>query len=176
MCFFKIDIELGFIYIDMADLNIGINDMLQLTFADLKLMIQNRDSKLVITDQLSRYILYASYLSMKESSFLNEKKIQAECKQSFYVCNKSIQVLKDGGWILEEINSQDRRIKNILPTKKAINSILAYEQIKINSLLSTRDIYEPGNSITLNIEDLIEASESQLKEMSDQILRDPSEN
>ena len=141
---------------------------LELTYEELQLMLRNLDSKNVVSSPLERFIIYASIISKNENKTINIKYIQAQSHQSFYRCNQAIKKLISDDWILENINLQDKRNKNLLPTKKCIALVRAYEDVRAYSLIQKgMKLPKPKNTITLK--DMLNASESQLSRMKDEL-------
>ena len=72
------------------------------------------------------------------------------------------------GWISESINLKDKRNINLLPTKKCIDLVRAYEDIKANSLIQ-KGIKLPKPKHNITIQDMLNASESQLRKIKEDI-------
>lgn len=144
------------------------NQFLELTFEELQLMLRNIDSETVVSDPLERFIMYASIIAKNKNKIINIKYIQAESQQSFYHCNQAIKRLIKNGWVSESINSQDKRNKNLLPTQKSLKLVMAYEEIRANSLVQKGiKLPKPKHDITIN--DMINANESQLNKLKDNL-------
>ena len=146
------------------------NQLVELTHEELQLMVQNLDSKDVVSNPLERFIMYSSIITTEEGSTINIKYIQAQSHQSFYRCNLAVKKLIKGGWVSESINEKDKRNKNILPTKKCIELVEAYEGARANSLIQ-KGVKLPKPKINLTIKDMLYANESQLDKMREGILK-----
>ena len=147
-----------------------INQLVELTHEELQLMVQNLDSKDVVSNPLERFIMYSSILAAEEGSTINIKYIQAQSHQSFYLCNQAVRKLIKGGWVSESINEKDKRNKNILPTKKCIELVKAYEVAKANSLIK-KGVKLPKPKTNLTIKDMLDANESLLQKIKEDILK-----
>lgn len=112
------------------------NQLAELTHEELKLMLQNRDSKNVVTDPLERFIIYTTIIAQEENRIINIKFIQAQSHQSFYCCNQAVKKLIDDDWISLSINQQDKRNRELLPTKKSLESVRTYEGARANSIIN----------------------------------------
>jgi len=145
--------------------------LVELTYEELQLMVQNLDSKDVVSNPLERFIMYSSIIAAEEGSTINIKYIQAQSHQSFYLCNQAVRKLIKGGWVSESINEKDKRNKNILPTKKCIELVKAYEVAKANSLIK-KGVKLPKPKTNLTIKDMLDANESQLRKIEEELLKD----
>jgi len=146
------------------------HQFVELTHEELQLMVQNLDSKDVVSNPLERFIMYSSIIAAKESSTINIKYIQAESHQSFYRCSQAVKKLIKGGWVSESINEKDKRNKNILPTKRCIKLVKAYEGARANSLIQ-KGVKLPKPKTNLTIKDMLDANESQLQKIKEAILK-----
>ena len=144
------------------------NMFLHLTYEELQLMLRNLDSKLVVSSHIERFIIYATIISINENKKINIKYIQSQSQQSFYHCNRAIKKLIKDGWISESINLKDKRNINLLPTKKSIDLVRAYEDIRANSLIQ-KGIKLPKPKYDITIQDMLNASESQLRKIKEDI-------
>ena len=144
--------------------------LVELTYEELQLMVQNLDSKDVVSNPLERFIMYSSIIAAEEGSTINIKYIQAQSHQSFYLCNQAVRKLIKGGWVSESINEKDKRNKNILPTKKCIELVKAYEVAKANSLIK-KGVKLPKPKTNLTIKDMLDANESLLQKIKEDILK-----
>jgi len=144
------------------------NMFLHLTYEELQLMLRNLDSKLVVSSHIERFIIYATIISKNENKKINIKYIQSQSQQSFYHCNRAIKKLIENGWIYESIDINDKRNINLLPTKKSIHLVRAYEDSKANSLIQKGvNLPKPKHNIT--IKDMLQASEFQLKKIKEDL-------
>jgi len=66
------------------------NQLVELTHEELQLMVQNLDSKDVVTSPLERFIMYSTIIAQEEGRTINIKYIQAQSHQSFYRCNQAV--------------------------------------------------------------------------------------
>jgi len=144
------------------------NMFLHLTYEELQLMLRNLDSKTVISSPLERFIIYATIISKNENKEINIKYIQSQSQQSFYHCNRAIKKLIANGWISESINLKDKRNIDLLPTKKSIDLVRAYEDIRANSLIQ-KGIKLPKPKHNITIQDMINSSESQLMKIKEDL-------
>ena len=65
---------------------------------------------------------------------------------------------------------QDKRNKNLLPTEKSSELVRAYEEIRANSLVQKGiKLPKPKHNITIN--DMINANESQLNTIKDNLFK-----
>ena len=151
------------------------NMFLELTFEELQLMLRNIGSETVVSNPLERFIIYATIIAKNENKTINIKYIQAQSKHSFYHCNQAIKRLLKNEWISESINLQDKRNINLLPTKKALKLVTAYEEIKANSLVQKgAKLPKSNQNITMN--DMINANESQLNTIRDNLFKNSQLN
>ena len=144
------------------------NMFLHLTYEELQLMLRNLDSKLVVSSHIERFIIYATIISKNENKKINIKYIQNQSQQSFYHCNRAIKKLIENGWISESIDKKDKRNINLLPTKKSIDLVRAYEDIKANSLIQ-KGIKLPKPKHNITMQDMVNASESQLRKIKEDL-------
>ena len=144
------------------------NMFLHLTYEELQLMLRNLDSKMVVSSHIERFIIYATIISKNENKDINIKYIQNQSQQSFYHCNRAVKKLIENGWISESINLKDKRNINLLPTKKSIDLVRAYEDIRANSLIQ-KGIKLPKPKHNITILDMVNASESQLRKIKDNL-------
>jgi len=144
------------------------NMFLHLTYEELQLMLRNLDSKMVVSSHIERFIIYATIISKNENKDINIKYIQNQSQQSFYHCNRAVKKLIENGWISESINLKDKRNINLLPTKKSIDLVRAYEDIKANSLIQ-KGIKLPKPKHNITIQDMLNASESQLRKIKEDL-------
>ena len=146
------------------------DQLVELTHEELQLMVQNLDSKDVVSNPLERFIMYSSIIAAEEGSTINIKYIQAQSHQSFYRCSQAVKKLIKGGWVSESINEKDKRNKDLLPTKKSSQLVKAYEGAKANSLIK-KGVKLPKPKINLTIKDMLDANESKLQKMREDILK-----
>ena len=146
------------------------HQLVELTHEELQLMVQNLDSKDVVSILLERFIIYSSIIAAEEGSTINIKYIQAQSHQSFYLCNQAVKKLIKGGWVSESINEKDKRNKNILPTERCIELVNAYEGARANSLI-IKGVKLPKPKTNLTIKDMLDANEAQLQKIKEDLLR-----
>ena len=146
------------------------NQLVELTQEELQLMVQNLDSKDVVSNPLERFIMYSSIIAAEEGSTINIKYIQSQSQQSFYRCNQAVRKLIEGGWIAGSINQQDKRNTDLLPTKKCSQLVKAYEGARANSFIK-KGVKLPKPKTNLTIKDMLDANESQLQKMREDILK-----
>ena len=146
------------------------HQFVELTHEELQLMVQNLDSKDVVSNTLERFIMYSSIINFEEGSTINIKYIQAQSHQSFYRCSQAVKKLIKDDWISESINEKDKRNKNILPTKRCIKLVKAYEGARANSLIQ-KGVKLPKPKTNLTIKDMLDANESQLQKIKEDLLK-----
>ena len=146
------------------------HQLVELTHEELQLMVQNLDSKDVVSNPLERFIMYSSIINLEEGSTINIKYIQAQSHQSFYRCSQAVKKLIKDDWISESINENDKRNKNILPTKRCIELVKAYEGARANSLIK-KGVKLPKPKTNLTIKDMLDANESQLQKIKEDLLK-----
>ena len=146
------------------------NQLVELTHEELQLMVQNLDSKDVVSNPLERFIMYSSIIAAEEGSTINIKYIQAQSHQSFYRCNLAVKKLIKGGWVSESINEKDKRNKNILPTERCIELVNAYEGARANSLIK-KGVKLPKPKTNITIKDMLVADAAQLIKIKDDLLK-----
>ena len=142
--------------------------LVELTHEELQLMVQNIDSKDVVSNPLERFIMYSSIINLEEGSTINIKYIQAQSHQSFYRCSQAVRKLIKDGWVSESISEKDKRNKNILPTEKCIDLVKAYEGARANSFIQ-KGIKLPKPKHNITIQDMLNASESQLRKIKEDL-------
>ena len=146
------------------------HQLVELTHEELQLMVQNLDSKDVVSNPLERFIMYSSIINLEEGSTINIKYIQAQSHQSFYRCSQAVKKLIKDDWICESINEKDKRNKNILPTERSIKLVKAYEGARANSLIQ-KGVKLPKPKTNLTIKDMLDANESQLQKIREDLLK-----
>jgi len=146
------------------------HQFVELTHEELQLMVQNLDSKDVVSNTLERFIMYSSIINLEEGSTINIKYIQAQSHQSFYLCSQAVKKLIKDDWISESINEKDKRNKNILPTKRCIKLVKAYEGARANSLIQ-KGVKLPKPKTNLTIKDMLDANISQLQKIKEDLLK-----
>ena len=146
------------------------NQLIELTQEELQLMVQNIDSTDVVSSPLDRYIIYSTIIAQEEGRTINIKYIQAQSHQSFYRCNQAVKKLIEDDWIAASINQQDKRNIDLLPTKKCIELVKAYEGARANSLIQ-KGIKLPKPKTNLTIKDMLDANESQLQKIKEDLLK-----
>ena len=144
--------------------------LVELTLEELQLMVQNLDSKDVVSNPLERFIIYSSIIAEEEGSTINIKFIQAQSHQSFYRCSQAVKKLIKDDWISESINEKDKRNKDLLPTKKSSQLVKAYEGARANSLIK-KGVKLPKPKTNLTIKDMLDANESQLRKIREDLLK-----
>lgn len=146
------------------------NQLLELTHEELQMMVQNIDSKDVVSDPLERFIIYSTIIAQIESKTINIKFIQAQSHQSFYRCNQAVKKLIEDDWISVCTNLKDKRNTDLLPTKKSKELVIAFEGARANSLIQ-KGIKLPKPKTNLTIKDMLDANESQLSKIKDDLLK-----
>ncbi|MDB0009651.1 hypothetical protein N9E65_00325 [Gammaproteobacteria bacterium] len=146
------------------------NMFLELTFEELQLMLRNIGSETMVSNPLERFIIYATIIAKNENKTINIKYIQAQSQHSFYHCNQAIKRLLKNDWISESINLQDKRNINLLPTKKSLELVRAYEEIRANSLVQ-KGVKLPKPKYNITINDIINSNESQLNTIKDNFFK-----
>lgn len=146
------------------------SQLVELTHEELQLMVQNLDSKDVVSNPLERFIIYSSIIAAEAGGTINIKYIQAQSHQSFYRCSLAVKKLIKDDWISESINEKDKRNIDLLPTKKSIELVKAYEGARANSFIQ-KGIKLPKPKINISIKDLVDANEAQLRKIKDDLLK-----
>ena len=146
------------------------HQLVELTHEELQLMVQNLDSKDVVSKPLERFIMYSSIIAAEEGSAINIKYIQAQSHQSFYRCNLAVRKLIKDGWVSESVSEKDKRNKNILPTERCIELVKAYEGARANSLIQ-KGVKLPKPKTNLTIKEMLDANESQIRKIREDILK-----
>jgi len=146
------------------------NQLVELTQEELQLMVQNIDSKDVVSKPLERFIIYSAIVAAETGRTINIKYIQAQSHQSFYRCSQAVQKLIKDDWISESINEKDKRNIDLLPTKKSIELVKAYEGARANSFIQ-KGIKLPKPKINISVKDLVDANEAQLRKIKDDLLK-----
>lgn len=146
------------------------SQLVELTLEELQLMVQNLDSKDVVSNPLERFIIYSAIIAAKTGRKIIIKYIQAQSHQSFYRCNQAVKKLIKDDWISESINEKDKRNIDLLPTKKSIELVKAYEGARANSFIQ-KGIKLPKPKINISIKDLVDANEAQLSKIKDGLLK-----
>lgn len=146
------------------------NELVELTHLELRLMVRNLDSKDVVTSPLDRFIIYSTIIAKEKGKTINIKYIQAQSHQSFYRCNQAVKKLIDDDWIFSSINLKDKRNTDLLPTKKCIKLVKAYEGARANSLIQ-KGIKLPKPKTDITIKDMLDANESQLQMIKEDLLK-----
>ena len=146
------------------------DQLVELTHEELQLLVQNRYSKDVITDPLERFIIYSTIIAQDEGRTINIKFIQAQSHRSFYHCNQAVKKLIKDAWIVESINQQDKRNTDLLPTKKCIYLVHAYERARANSLIQ-KGVKLPKPKTNITIKDILDANELQLQKIEEDLLK-----
>ncbi|MDC0906908.1 hypothetical protein OAS81_06130 [Gammaproteobacteria bacterium] len=146
------------------------NQLIELTQEELQLMVQNIDSKDMVSNPLERFIIYSAIIAAEIGRTITIKYIQAQSHQSFYRCSQAVKKLIKDDWISESINEKDKRNIDLLPTKKSIELVKAYEGARANSLIK-KGIKLPKPKINISIKDLVDANEAQLRKIKDDLLK-----
>ena len=147
-----------------------IHQLVELTHEELQLMVQNLDSKDVVSNPLERFIIYSAIIAAETGRTITIKYIQAQSHQSFYRCSQAVKKLIKDDWISESINEKDKRNIDLLPTEKCTELVQAYEGARANSLIK-KGVKLPKPKTNLTIKDLLDANESQLQEIREDLLK-----
>jgi len=146
------------------------SQLVELTHEELQLMVRNLDSKDVVSNPLERFIIYSAIIAAETGRTINIKYIQAQSHQSFYRCSLAVKKLIKDDWISESINEKDKRNIDLLPTKKSIELVKAYEGARANSFIQ-KGIKLPKPKINISIKDLVDANEAQLRKIKDGLFK-----
>ena len=146
------------------------NQLVELTYEELQLMVQNLDSKDVVSNPLERFIIYSAIIAAETGRTININYIQAQSHQSFYRCSLAVKKLIKDDWISESINEKDKRNIDLVPTKKSIELVKAYEGARANSFIQ-KGIKLPKPKINISVKDLVDANEAQLRKIKDDLLK-----
>jgi len=111
-------------------------DMLNFSHQELALMVtQFQSDKNVITDVHERFVLYEAvhrYLNNHES--LTMKWIEHSLQLSFPKVYSVVNRLVNKGYLTRKPSTEDKRIKLLLPTNKALDGVKLFEEMKLNEL------------------------------------------
>jgi len=111
-------------------------DMLNFSHQELALMVtQFQSDKNVITDVHERFVLYEAvhrYLNNHES--LTMKWIEHSLQLSFPKVYSVVNRLVNKGYLMRKPSTEDKRIKLLLPTNKALDGVKLFEEMKLNEL------------------------------------------
>ena len=110
--------------------------MFELSYQELALLVtQFQSDKSVITDVHERFVLYEAvhrYLNNHES--LTMKWIEQSLQLSFPKVYSVVNHLVMKGNLIRKPSTEDKRIKLLLPTNKALDGIKLFEEMKFNEL------------------------------------------
>ena len=110
--------------------------MLNFSHQELALMVtQFQSDKNVITDVHERFVLYEAvhrYLNNHES--LTMKWIEQSLQLSFPKVYSVVNHLVKKGYLIRKPSTEDKRIKLLLPTNKALDGVKLFEEMKLNEL------------------------------------------
>ena len=111
-------------------------DMLEFSYQELALLVtQFQSDKNVITDIHERFVLYEAvhrYLNNHES--LTMKWIEQSLQLSFPKVYSVVNHLVKKGYLIRKPSTEDKRIKLLLPTNKALDGVKLFEEMKLNEL------------------------------------------
>ena len=110
--------------------------MLNFSHQELALMVtQFQSDKNVITDVHERFVLYEAvhrYLNNHES--LTMKWIEHSLQLSFPKVYSVVNNLVNKSYLMRKPSTEDKRIKLLLPTNKALDGVKLFEEMKLNEL------------------------------------------
>ena len=110
--------------------------MLNFSHQELALMVtQFQSDKNVITDVHERFVLYEAvhrYLNNHES--LTMKWIEHSLQLSFPKVYSVVNSLVNKSYLMRKPSTEDKRIKLLLPTNKALDGVKLFEEMKLNEL------------------------------------------
>ena len=110
--------------------------MLEFSYQELALLVtQFQSDKNVITDVHERFVLYEAvhrYLNNHES--LTMKWIEHSLQLSFPKVYSVVNHLVQKGYLIRKPSTEDKRIKLLLPTNKALDGVKLFEEMKLNEL------------------------------------------
>lgn len=110
--------------------------MFELSYQELAFLVtQFQADKSVITDVHERFVLYEAvhrYLNNHES--LTMKWIEQSLQLSFPKVYSVVNHLVMKGYLIRKPSTEDKRIKLLLPTNKALDGIKLFEEMKFNEL------------------------------------------
>jgi len=111
-------------------------DMLNYSRQELALMVtQFQSDKNVITDVHERFVIYEAvhrYLNNHES--LTMKWIEQSLQLSFPKVYSAVNHLEKKGYLIRKPSTEDKRIRLLLPTNKALDGVKLFEEMKLNEL------------------------------------------
>ena len=110
--------------------------MLEYSYQELALLVtQFQSDKNVIADIHERFVLYEAvhrYLNNHES--LTMKWIEHSLQLSFPKVYSVVNNLVNKSYLMRKPSTEDKRIKLLLPTNKALDGVKLFEEMKLNEL------------------------------------------
>ena len=110
--------------------------MFEFSYHELSLLVTQfqRDNS-VITNVQERFILYeAFHRQLHNHQPMTIKWIEQTLKLSFPKVYSITQGLVQKGYLKRQVSSADKRIKFLVPTQKALDGIMLFEEMKLNEL------------------------------------------
>ena len=110
--------------------------MLNFSHQELALMVtQFQSEKNVITDVHERFVLYeAVHRCLNNHESLTMKWIEHSLQLSFPKVYSVVNNLVNKSYLMRKPSTEDKRIKLLLPTNKALDGVKLFEEMKLNEL------------------------------------------
>ena len=89
----------------------------------------------IVTDVYERYLIYEAYKRhIEKKSPYNLKWIESTLKLSFPKVLKLSNSLQENGYLTKQKSKEDKRVTYLVPTKKLIQGLKLFEEMKMNEL------------------------------------------
>ena len=123
--------------------------MFKMSHKELELLIVDlQNNREIVTDIYERYVVYECYRRYIEKiPPLNLKWIQSSLKLSFPKVKKLTDNLFENGYLHRNQSTIDKRVIELIPTKKLIQGIELFEMMKVNELCSLKFRLEQNKAI-----------------------------
>ena len=110
--------------------------MLNYSRQELALMVtQFQSNKNVVTDVHERFVIYeAVHRYLNNHGSLTMKWIEHSLQLSFPKVYSVVNNLVNKGYLMRKPSTEDKRIKLLLPTNKALDGVKLFEEMKLNEL------------------------------------------
>jgi DNA-binding MarR family transcriptional regulator len=112
------------------------NTLFRMSHKELELLVVDfKMTRDIVTDVYERYLIYeALRRSIDDQEPFNLKWIQSTLKLSFPKVQNIVNNLLESGYFTKERSYKDKRVTFLLPTKKLIQGLLLFEEMKMNEL------------------------------------------
>jgi len=110
--------------------------LFEMTHKELELLVVDmKTNSNIVTDVDERYVVYESYKKfLKKEDPLNLKWIQSTLKLSFPKVKKIVSNLVESGYLIPVRSTKDKRVVDLLPSKKLKEGVVLFEKMKMNEL------------------------------------------